>query len=95
MNHGSFYSCLQSIFSLYLSPHLSLYLLTTTGCKKAYCGDGYRHEGLEECDGKDFGYQTCQSYLPGFVFPPFSSTRVTAFLIAHGSFTYTNVLRAE
>uniref|UniRef100_A0A668AW87 Uncharacterized protein n=1 Tax=Myripristis murdjan TaxID=586833 RepID=A0A668AW87_9TELE len=33
----------------------------------AYCGDGYRHEGMEECDGKDFGYQTCKSYLPGFV----------------------------
>ncbi|XP_057211047.1 acetylcholinesterase collagenic tail peptide isoform X1 [Triplophysa rosa] len=35
------------------------------GCKKAFCGDGYRHEGVEECDGKDFGYQTCKSYLPG------------------------------
>ncbi|KAK7139169.1 hypothetical protein R3I93_016333 [Phoxinus phoxinus] len=35
------------------------------GCKKAYCGDGYRNEGVEECDGKDFGYQTCKSYLPG------------------------------
>ncbi|XP_028985840.1 acetylcholinesterase collagenic tail peptide isoform X2 [Betta splendens] len=34
-------------------------------CKHAYCGDGYRHEGDEECDGKDFGYQTCNSYLPG------------------------------
>uniref|UniRef100_A0A3Q3VZS3 Uncharacterized protein n=1 Tax=Mola mola TaxID=94237 RepID=A0A3Q3VZS3_MOLML len=34
-------------------------------CKHAYCGDGYRHEGAEECDGKDFGYQTCNSYLPG------------------------------
>ncbi|KAJ3602309.1 hypothetical protein NHX12_030068 [Muraenolepis orangiensis] len=34
-------------------------------CKWAYCGDGYRHEGLEQCDGKDFGYQTCKSYLPG------------------------------
>ncbi|KAL0961825.1 hypothetical protein UPYG_G00332180 [Umbra pygmaea] len=34
-------------------------------CKWAYCGDGYRHEGMEECDGKDFGYQTCNSYLPG------------------------------
>ncbi|XP_062848441.1 acetylcholinesterase collagenic tail peptide [Trichomycterus rosablanca] len=34
-------------------------------CKLAYCGDGYRYEGAEECDGKDFGYQTCQSYLPG------------------------------
>ncbi|KAM4550271.1 uncharacterized protein V3H82_019420 [Fundulus diaphanus] len=34
-------------------------------CKWAYCGDGYRHEGIEECDGKDFGYQTCKSYLPG------------------------------
>ncbi|KAG7261102.1 hypothetical protein CRUP_027519 [Coryphaenoides rupestris] len=20
---------------------------------------------MEECDGKDFGYQTCKSYLPG------------------------------
>uniref|UniRef100_A0A4W5PLA4 Uncharacterized protein n=1 Tax=Hucho hucho TaxID=62062 RepID=A0A4W5PLA4_9TELE len=36
-------------------------------CKWAYCGDGYRHEGMEECDGKDFGYQTCTSYLPGYV----------------------------
>ncbi|KAB5531138.1 hypothetical protein PHYPO_G00137440 [Pangasianodon hypophthalmus] len=35
------------------------------GCKKAYCGDGYRHSGAEECDGKDFGYQTCKTYLPG------------------------------
>ncbi|XP_036070239.1 acetylcholinesterase collagenic tail peptide isoform X1 [Oryzias melastigma] len=34
-------------------------------CKWAYCGDGYRHEGMEECDGKDFGYLTCKSYLPG------------------------------
>ncbi|XP_061615761.1 acetylcholinesterase collagenic tail peptide [Phyllopteryx taeniolatus] len=34
-------------------------------CKWAYCGDGYRHEGMEECDGKDFGHQTCKSYLPG------------------------------
>ncbi|MBN3298074.1 COLQ Acetylcholinesterase, partial [Amia calva] len=36
-------------------------------CKHAYCGDGYRYEGVEECDGKDFGYQTCKSYLPGSV----------------------------
>ncbi|XP_030638151.1 acetylcholinesterase collagenic tail peptide isoform X2 [Chanos chanos] len=34
-------------------------------CKHAFCGDGYRYEGAEECDGKDFGYQTCKSYLPG------------------------------
>uniref|UniRef100_A0A8C6KC85 Collagen like tail subunit of asymmetric acetylcholinesterase n=1 Tax=Nothobranchius furzeri TaxID=105023 RepID=A0A8C6KC85_NOTFU len=34
-------------------------------CKHAYCGDGYRYEGAEECDGKDFGYQTCNAYLPG------------------------------
>uniref|UniRef100_A0A8C5A248 Acetylcholinesterase collagenic tail peptide n=1 Tax=Gadus morhua TaxID=8049 RepID=A0A8C5A248_GADMO len=34
-------------------------------CKHAFCGDGYRYEGAEECDGKDFGYQTCNSYLPG------------------------------
>ncbi|XP_076826855.1 uncharacterized protein colq [Brachyhypopomus gauderio] len=34
-------------------------------CRHAHCGDGYRYEGAEECDGKDFGYQTCKSYLPG------------------------------
>ncbi|XP_062925364.1 acetylcholinesterase collagenic tail peptide isoform X3 [Mobula hypostoma] len=34
-------------------------------CKRAYCGDGYLQRGYEECDGKDFGYQTCNSYLPG------------------------------
>uniref|UniRef100_A0A8B9S6X0 Collagen like tail subunit of asymmetric acetylcholinesterase n=1 Tax=Apteryx owenii TaxID=8824 RepID=A0A8B9S6X0_APTOW len=35
------------------------------GCRRAYCGDGYRHEGVEDCDGKDFGYLTCKTYLPG------------------------------
>ncbi|XP_072431113.1 acetylcholinesterase collagenic tail peptide isoform X2 [Chiloscyllium punctatum] len=34
-------------------------------CKQAYCGDGYVWKGFEECDGKDFGYQTCKTYLPG------------------------------
>ncbi|XP_072365467.1 acetylcholinesterase collagenic tail peptide isoform X1 [Scyliorhinus torazame] len=34
-------------------------------CKQAHCGDGYRWKGLEECDGKDFGYQSCKTYLPG------------------------------
>lgn len=47
------------------SPHPFFFI--TTDCKWAYCGDGYRHEGMEECDGKDFGYQTCKSYLPGYV----------------------------
>ena len=47
------------------SPHPCLFV--TSDCKWAYCGDGYRHEGMEECDGKDFGYQTCKSYLPGYV----------------------------
>lgn len=44
-------------------PHLHPFVVSD--CKWAYCGDGYRHEGIEECDGKDFGYQTCKSYLPG------------------------------
>ncbi|GAB0184453.1 acetylcholinesterase collagenic tail peptide [Grus japonensis] len=35
-------------------------------CRRAYCGDGYRHEGVEDCDGKDFGYLTCRTYLPGY-----------------------------
>ncbi|KAF3833719.1 hypothetical protein F7725_024923, partial [Dissostichus mawsoni] len=34
-------------------------------CKWAYCGDGYRHDGIEECDGKDFGYQTANPISPG------------------------------
>nr|XP_020635980.1 acetylcholinesterase collagenic tail peptide [Pogona vitticeps] len=34
-------------------------------CRHAYCGDGYRHEGVEDCDGQDFGYLTCKTYLPG------------------------------
>ncbi|KAM8980183.1 acetylcholinesterase collagenic tail peptide isoform 2-T2 [Sarcophilus harrisii] len=34
-------------------------------CHRAYCGDGYRHEGVEDCDGRDFGYLTCETYLPG------------------------------
>ncbi|XP_026140124.1 acetylcholinesterase collagenic tail peptide-like [Carassius auratus] len=34
-------------------------------CKLAYCGDGYRYEEAEECDGKDFGFHTCRSFLPG------------------------------
>uniref|UniRef100_A0AAY4BE60 Uncharacterized protein n=1 Tax=Denticeps clupeoides TaxID=299321 RepID=A0AAY4BE60_9TELE len=36
-------------------------------CRRAFCGDGHRHEGMEECDGKDFGRQTCKTYLPGCV----------------------------
>ncbi|XP_062969894.1 acetylcholinesterase collagenic tail peptide isoform X2 [Cynocephalus volans] len=34
-------------------------------CHRAYCGDGHRHEGVEDCDGSDFGYVTCETYLPG------------------------------
>ncbi|NXT15329.1 COLQ Acetylcholinesterase, partial [Prunella fulvescens] len=34
-------------------------------CRRAYCGDGYKHEGVEDCDGMDFGYLTCRTYLPG------------------------------
>ncbi|XP_030301352.1 acetylcholinesterase collagenic tail peptide [Calypte anna] len=34
-------------------------------CRRAYCGDGFRHEGVEDCDGTDFGYLTCKTYLPG------------------------------
>ncbi|XP_033901261.3 acetylcholinesterase collagenic tail peptide-like [Acipenser ruthenus] len=34
-------------------------------CQKAFCGDGHRHIGVEQCDLRDFGQQTCASYLPG------------------------------
>lgn len=46
---------------------VSLSISSSSECKHAYCGDGYRYDGAEECDGKDFGYQTCNSYLPGLV----------------------------
>lgn len=48
-----------------MTPPVPLLSHVTIECKHAYCGDGYRYEGAEECDGKDFGYQTCNSYLPG------------------------------
>ncbi|KAK2497604.1 hypothetical protein MC885_009168 [Smutsia gigantea] len=34
-------------------------------CHRAYCGDGHRHKGVEDCDGSDFGSLTCETYLPG------------------------------
>uniref|UniRef100_S4RJP7 Collagen IV NC1 domain-containing protein n=1 Tax=Petromyzon marinus TaxID=7757 RepID=S4RJP7_PETMA len=34
-------------------------------CKRAFCGDGHRWDGLEECDSVDLGQQTCATYLPG------------------------------
>lgn len=36
-----------------------------SGCRRAYCGDGHRHRGVEDCDGSDFGHLTCETYLPG------------------------------
>ncbi|RXM33066.1 Titin [Acipenser ruthenus] len=38
-------------------------------CQKAFCGDGHRHIGVEQCDLRDFGQQTCASYLPGMGYP--------------------------
>lgn len=73
------------------------------GCKKAYCGDGYRNEVVEECDGKDFGYQTCKSYLPGYasvlsnnnILCPLSIKqllhKVTAFLMSNYNILMKNV----
>ncbi|XP_015214514.2 acetylcholinesterase collagenic tail peptide-like [Lepisosteus oculatus] len=34
-------------------------------CLNAFCGDGHRHVGVEECDQLDLGQLTCASYLPG------------------------------
>ncbi|XP_071943298.1 uncharacterized protein [Antedon mediterranea] len=36
-------------------------------CNLSFCGDGYRQEGVEECDTFDFGDKTCDSFLPGYV----------------------------
>lgn len=53
----------------YEVPWKYFFLYFSPGCRRAYCGDGYRHEGVEDCDGKDFGYLTCKTYLPGCVWP--------------------------
>lgn len=66
---------------LLLSPDLLPFV--TSDCKWAYCGDGYRHEGMEECDGKDFGFQTCKSYLPGYVHWQHSESRHKRTLSVH------------
>lgn len=31
------------------------------GCRRSYCGDGVRNPRTEECDGRDFGLQSCAS----------------------------------
>lgn len=54
-----------TFISFCLAGSSNAFSFLTTECKHAHCGDGYRYEGAEECDGKDFGYQTCNSYLPG------------------------------
>lgn len=57
------------VIGTFVTASLCAYNMTPSSlaeCKHAHCGDGYRHEGAEECDGKDFGYQTCNSYLPGW-----------------------------
>lgn len=46
-------------------PVLSAIFFVSLDCHRAYCGDGYRHQGVEDCDGSDFGYLTCETYLPG------------------------------
>ena len=37
------------------------------GCRRAFCGDGFRHIGYEECDGRDFGGKTCNNWRRGYV----------------------------
>lgn len=51
----------------YEVPGRYFFLYFSPGCRRAYCGDGYKHEGVEDCDGMDFGYLTCRTYLPGYV----------------------------
>ena len=46
-------------------PLLSPQGCVPAGCRRAYCGDGHRHRGMEDCDGADFGHLTCETYLPG------------------------------
>ncbi|XP_072034014.1 acetylcholinesterase collagenic tail peptide-like isoform X3 [Amphiura filiformis] len=35
-------------------------------CRRSYCGDGFKQEGVEECDGRDFGDQTCDSFFSAY-----------------------------
>ncbi|XP_038048758.1 acetylcholinesterase collagenic tail peptide-like isoform X2 [Patiria miniata] len=32
-------------------------------CRRSYCGDGYRQEGVEECDTFNFNGKTCDDYF--------------------------------
>ncbi|XP_051786634.1 acetylcholinesterase collagenic tail peptide-like [Erpetoichthys calabaricus] len=34
-------------------------------CRRAFCGDGHRHQATEQCDQQDLGLETCATYLPG------------------------------
>jgi hypothetical protein len=34
-------------------------------CRLSYCGDGVRNNITEQCDGRDFGRQSCATYRPG------------------------------
>ncbi|KAG2459702.1 COLQ Acetylcholinesterase, partial [Polypterus senegalus] len=36
-------------------------------CRRAFCGDGHRHQATEQCDQQDFGLETCATYLPGLM----------------------------
>lgn len=47
------------------APQGCVPLVSPPGCRRAYCGDGHRHRGVEDCDGADFGHLTCETYLPG------------------------------
>ncbi|XP_072033099.1 uncharacterized protein [Amphiura filiformis] len=35
-------------------------------CRRSYCGDGFRQEGVEECDGRDFADQTCDTFFTAY-----------------------------
>ena len=53
-------------FSLY-DPCLSKITICNkiVGCRRAFCGDSYLHTGQEDCDGIEFGGQSCNTYRRG------------------------------
>ena len=60
------------VLIIHTFPHVddNLYLswvslCSLKGCRRAFCGDGFRHEGYEECDDRDFGGESCSKWKAG------------------------------
>ena len=57
---------LNIIFIIYFSCLSKITICNKiAGCRRAFCGDSYLHIGQEDCDGIEFGGQSCNTYRRG------------------------------